>query len=136
MTEVPLSVDSLNSGDVFILDLGPKIIVWAGSAATGMEKNKALTYTIALRDDRDHKGTAQVRETYHCAKLSPDNNESMTLPLPSEAPETFTVRVDTKQVEEVCGTWEGGYQQGPRASHRPVARRSCPVAWACEKVLL
>ena len=61
VTEVPLSLDSLNSGDVFILDLGPKIIVWAGSAATGMEKNKALTYTIALRDDRDHKGTAQVR---------------------------------------------------------------------------
>ncbi|CAL5229458.1 g12784 [Coccomyxa viridis] len=60
VTEVPLSLESLNSGDVFILDLGPKILVWAGSAATGMEKNKALTYTIALRDDRDHKGTAQV----------------------------------------------------------------------------
>ena len=60
MTEVPLSTDSLTSDDVFILDLGHKIIVWAGSAATGMEKNKALTYTVALRDDRDHKGTAQV----------------------------------------------------------------------------
>ena len=60
MTEVPLSTDSLSSDDVFILDLGGKIIVWAGSAATGMEKNKALTYTVALRDDRDHKGTAQV----------------------------------------------------------------------------
>ena len=60
VTEVPLSLDSLNSGDVFILDLGQKIVVWAGSAATGMEKNKALTYTIALRDDIDHKGTAQV----------------------------------------------------------------------------
>ena len=42
------------------MDLGQKIIVWAGATATGMEKNKALTYTIALRDDRDHKGTAQV----------------------------------------------------------------------------
>ena len=60
VTEVPLSTDSLTSDDVFILDLGQKIIVWAGSAATGMEKNKALTYTVALRDDRDHKGTAQV----------------------------------------------------------------------------
>ena len=60
VTEVPLSVDSLNSGDVFLLDLGSKIVVWAGSAATGMEKNKALTYTIALRDDKDHKGTAEV----------------------------------------------------------------------------
>ncbi|CAK0787263.1 hypothetical protein CVIRNUC_010481 [Coccomyxa viridis] len=60
VTEVPLSTGSLGSDDVFILDLGQKIIVWAGSAATGMEKNKALTYTVALRDDRDHKGTAQV----------------------------------------------------------------------------
>ena len=60
VTEVPLSTDSLTGGDVFILDLGPRIIVWAGAAATGMEKNKALTYTVALRDDRDHKGTAQV----------------------------------------------------------------------------
>lgn len=60
VTEVPLSTDSLTSSDVFILDLGAKVIVWAGSAATGMEKNKALTYTVALRDDRDHKGTAQV----------------------------------------------------------------------------
>ena len=60
MTEVPLSTDSLTSSDVFILDLGPKIVVWTGSAATGMEKNKALTYTVALRDDMDHKGTAQV----------------------------------------------------------------------------
>ena len=90
---MPLSVDSLNSGDVFILDLGPKIIVWAGSAATGMEKNKALTYTIALRDDRDHKGTAQVRNTYHYAKLSPDDRESMTLLLSYKVAETTTVQL-------------------------------------------
>ena len=115
VTEVPLSVDSLNSGDVFILDMGPKIIVWAGSAATGMEKNKALTYTIAMRDDRDHKGTAQVRETYHYAKLSPDDNKSMTLPLPSRAADTTTVRVDHKQIEEVCETWDEANQQRPRS---------------------
>lgn len=121
MTEVPLSVDSLNSGDVFILDLGPKIIVWAGSAATGREKNKALTYTIALRDDRDHKGTAQVREIYHHAKLSPDDNKSMTLSLPSVVAETITVWVDHRQIEAVCETGDEGYQQGPPSCQRHFA---------------
>ena len=106
VTEVPLSVDSLNSGDVFILDLGPKIIVWAGSAATGMEKNKALTYTIALRDDRDHKGIAQVRHTYHLAKLSPDDKEPMTLLLPYKAAETTTVQLIARTYEAVV--WSMG----------------------------
>ena len=69
---MPLSADSLTSGDVFILDLGLKIIVWAGYAATGMEKNKALTYTVALRDDMDHKGTAQVTGVLEARSRNPE----------------------------------------------------------------
>lgn len=65
VTEVPISMDSLNSGDVFILDLGAKIYVWTGASASAIEKNKALTHTIALRDDRDHQGKSQV-----CAWIS------------------------------------------------------------------
>ena len=38
VTEVPLSTGSLTSDDMFILDLSQRIIVWAGSAATEMEK--------------------------------------------------------------------------------------------------
>lgn len=61
VTEVPLGVASLNSGDVFILDGGAKIYVWTGASASPLEKNKALTQTIALRDDKDHQGKSQVR---------------------------------------------------------------------------
>jgi gelsolin len=60
VTEVPLGVASLNSGDVFILDNGAKIYVWTGASASPLEKNKALTQTLALRDDKDHQGKSQV----------------------------------------------------------------------------
>ncbi|EIE20445.1 actin depolymerizing protein [Coccomyxa subellipsoidea C-169] len=60
VTEVPLGGASLNSGDVFILDNGAKIFVWTGASASPLEKNKALTHTIALRDDKDHQGKSQV----------------------------------------------------------------------------
>ncbi|CAL8465101.1 g4636 [Coccomyxa elongata] len=60
VTEVPLSTTSLNSGDVFILDGGAKIYVWTGTSASPLEKNKALTQTITLRDDKDHQGKSQV----------------------------------------------------------------------------
>lgn len=60
VTEVPLSTASLNSGDVFILDGGAKIYVWTGATASPLEKNKALTQTITLRDDKDHQGKSQV----------------------------------------------------------------------------
>jgi hypothetical protein len=39
---VPLSVDSLNSGDVFILDAGRSIFQWNGKSANRIEKIKAL----------------------------------------------------------------------------------------------
>ncbi len=60
VTEVPLSAASLNSGDVFILDGGAKIYVWTGASASPLEKNKAITQTITLRDDKDHQGKSQV----------------------------------------------------------------------------
>ncbi len=60
VTEVPLSTASLSSGDVFILDGGAKIYVWTGASASPLEKNKALTHTIMLRDDSAHQGKSQV----------------------------------------------------------------------------
>ena len=38
--EVPLTKDSLNSGDVFLLDLGLKIYQFNGAEASGAEKIK------------------------------------------------------------------------------------------------
>lgn len=50
--QVPLSVESLNSGDVFVLDLGKEILQWNGKEASGMEKNKAAEYVRKLDDER------------------------------------------------------------------------------------
>lgn len=50
--ERPLSRDSLNSGDVFILDQGLTVYQWAGSSAGIFEKNKASQIARALDDER------------------------------------------------------------------------------------
>ncbi|KAJ3156871.1 hypothetical protein HDU86_003406 [Geranomyces michiganensis] len=50
--QVPATIASLNSGDVFVLDLGDEIIQWNGSGSSGMEKNKAAEYVRKLDDER------------------------------------------------------------------------------------
>lgn len=58
VTEVPLAAASLNSGDVFVADLGERIFVWAGAACNPDEKVKALEVVEARRADRN--GQAEV----------------------------------------------------------------------------
>jgi len=48
---VPLSASSLNAGDVFVLDLGLKLIQWNGSEANRKEKAKALDVVGDIKDD-------------------------------------------------------------------------------------
>jgi len=57
-SQVPLSSASLNSSDVFILDLGLKIIQWNGAKSNGAERNKAAGLARAIDDER--KGLAHV----------------------------------------------------------------------------
>jgi gelsolin len=57
-SQVPLASASLNSSDVFILDLGLKIIQWNGSKSNGAERNKAAALARAIDDER--KGLAHV----------------------------------------------------------------------------
>ena len=52
ITEVPMSVDSLNSGDVFILDAGLKIYQWNGSKSGHNEKYKGNLVSRSLSDER------------------------------------------------------------------------------------
>jgi len=59
-TEVPLSHTSLNSGDVFILDLGLKIIQWNGSKSNGAERVKAGQLARAIDDERKGLATVEV----------------------------------------------------------------------------
>lgn len=52
MTQVPLKADSLNDGDVFILDAGLKIYQWNGKEASKQEKAKGLDVATQLRNQR------------------------------------------------------------------------------------
>jgi len=53
--EVDLSVKSLNSGDVFILDAGVDIIQWNGSKAGILEKAKGTELSQAIEGEREGK---------------------------------------------------------------------------------
>lgn len=58
--QVALSCDSLNSGDVFILDAGLIIYQWNGSSAGIFEKNEAAQYSRAMDDERKGQATVKV----------------------------------------------------------------------------
>lgn len=57
---VEVSANSLNSGDVFILDTYDKIFQWNGNGASRMEKGKALDITTRLRDERMNVVKAEI----------------------------------------------------------------------------
>ncbi|XP_044191304.1 gelsolin-like [Thunnus albacares] len=50
-TEVPVSWESFNQGDSFILDLGEEIIQWSGSHSNRFEKLKATLVSKGIRDN-------------------------------------------------------------------------------------
>jgi len=58
VTQVDLHRDSLNSGDVFILDNGLKIYQWNGSKSSPQEKNTGAQLARAIDDER--KGLSAV----------------------------------------------------------------------------
>lgn len=52
LREVPLTLDSVNSGDVFILDLGLTLVQFNGKQSGAMERGKAAEISRALDDER------------------------------------------------------------------------------------
>uniref|UniRef100_A0AAY5KCW2 Gelsolin n=1 Tax=Esox lucius TaxID=8010 RepID=A0AAY5KCW2_ESOLU len=58
-TEVPVSWDSFNQGDCFILDLGSEIYQWCGSLSNRFEKLKATQVAKGIRDN-ERSGRARV----------------------------------------------------------------------------
>ncbi|XP_024120275.1 gelsolin isoform X2 [Oryzias melastigma] len=58
-TEVPVSWDSFNQGDTFILDLGEEIIQWSGSKSNRFERLKATMVSKGIRDD-ERCGRAEI----------------------------------------------------------------------------
>ena len=50
-----MAAAGLNAGDVFILDLGTKLIQWNGSEANRKEKAKALDVCVGIKEERGGK---------------------------------------------------------------------------------
>lgn len=59
VTQVPMVTKSLNSGDVFVLELKGVIYQWNGKDANQAEKSKALDFCRELRDEIQ-KGKAKI----------------------------------------------------------------------------
>jgi len=60
VTEVPLKVESLNDGDVFLLDAGLKIFQWNGTTAGVFEKRKATELIRNLKERRNGRPTSII----------------------------------------------------------------------------
>ncbi|CAM9666218.1 unnamed protein product [Lampetra planeri] len=60
-TEVPLSWESFNQGDCFIIDLGANIYQWCGSNSNRFEKLKATQVAKGIRDEeRGGRGSIEI----------------------------------------------------------------------------
>uniref|UniRef100_A0A8V5HER0 Gelsolin n=1 Tax=Melopsittacus undulatus TaxID=13146 RepID=A0A8V5HER0_MELUD len=58
-TEVPVTWESFNTGDCFILDLGSNIFQWCGSGSNRQERLKATVLAKGIRDN-ERNGRAKV----------------------------------------------------------------------------
>lgn len=71
LVEVPLDAKSINSGDVFILDLGLLLIQFNGKKSSGHERVKAAEVCRALDDERSSIPEVVVFEEYRPAEEWP-----------------------------------------------------------------
>ena len=68
-----LAWNSMNSGDVFILDLGLTLYVWNGKESGRLEKIKGLDVARRIRDEeRGGRATVEVIGTLHVKHLQSD----------------------------------------------------------------
>jgi len=59
MVQTDVAAKSLNSGDVFVLDLKDVIYQWNGASANQREKSKGVDVCLSLRDE-EHGGKARI----------------------------------------------------------------------------
>jgi len=86
VNEVPLSVQSLNSGDPFILDKGENIYIWVPPGSQLMEKSKVGQVAKAIQDERQGKAKLhfQEEEALFWKALGFNGPQSVAPPLPAE----------------------------------------------------
>jgi gelsolin len=92
VSQVPASKSSLNSGDVYILDMGLKIYQWNGSGASVFEKNKAMEFLNNLKSER--VGKAVVTDVLDEASSGVDGSHPFYVALTEEnhSSESFKVK--------------------------------------------
>lgn len=98
--QVPLSHSSLNSGDVFVLDMGMKLYQWQGAKCSGQERVKAASLMNAIDNERRGKPVKfQISET------DKDDEEEVR---------EFWAGIGGKgpvaQADEMDDKWEEGHQ--------------------------
>ncbi|XP_041983481.1 gelsolin-like isoform X2 [Aricia agestis] len=57
--QVEASINSMNKGDCFVLDVGDSILLYVGENSQGAERLRAIAVANSIRD-QDHNGRAQV----------------------------------------------------------------------------
>jgi gelsolin len=65
VTQVEMSHNSLNSGDIFILDAGLTVFLWNGKSSGVAEKAKGAQFAKAISDERNGKPKVVVTEDGH-----------------------------------------------------------------------
>uniref|UniRef100_A0A3B4B975 Gelsolin-like domain-containing protein n=1 Tax=Periophthalmus magnuspinnatus TaxID=409849 RepID=A0A3B4B975_9GOBI len=76
-TEVPLTWESFNSGDCFIIDLGENIYHWSGRESNRFERLKTTVLAMDIRDS-ERKGRAEV----HMIEEDKEPDEVISVNLP------------------------------------------------------
>ena len=71
--QTKLAWNSMNSGDVFILDLGLTIYIWNGKEAGRLEKIKGLEVANRIRDE-ERGGRAKLEIMGMCSKNYNDDD--------------------------------------------------------------
>ncbi|KAK2845486.1 hypothetical protein Q7C36_010340 [Tachysurus vachellii] len=90
-TEVPVSWDSFNHGDCFILDLGDEIYQWCGTKSNHFERLKATNVSKGIRDN-ERAGRAKL---YVCEEGSEADKMLEILGPKPELPDSDTNDSDT-----------------------------------------
>ncbi|XP_059494284.1 gelsolin a [Stegostoma tigrinum] len=89
--EVPLTWDSFNTGDCFIIDLGTEIFQWCGSKSNRFEKLKATYVAKGIRDnERSGRATLCVMEE----GMEPERLIEVLGPKPDLPEATCDIKVD------------------------------------------
>lgn len=103
--EVPISWSSMNSGDVFILDIGTAVFVWSGKNANRAEKLQAAN--IAARIKAEHGGAHMVflEDDHETEFLTSEErqifNEHLNLSEKSVKPGTSDKEFDRRSTAEL-----------------------------------